>query len=93
MDTGIIQSAGQPVAKPLPTIWLKLPTAPLPLPDWAKFGRLSAKEVYNLLAQIGYDQSQWNYYAVGPDNQLGNVVETPGARMRRHEPVSKAQRL
>jgi len=76
MDTGIIQSAGQPVANPLPVIWLKLPTAPLTLPDWAKFGRLSAKEIYNLLAQIGYDQSQWNYYAVGSDNQLGRYQFT-----------------
>ena len=76
MDSGIVQSAAQPVANPLPPVWLNLPAAPAALPDWAKFGRLSATEIYNLLAQIGYDLTRWNYYAVGSDNQLGRYQFT-----------------
>jgi len=77
MDTGLRQAAGQTVQNPLPAAWINLPTAPVSLPDWAKFGRLSATEIYNLLCQIGYDQSQWNYYAVGAHNQLGRYQITP----------------
>jgi hypothetical protein len=76
-DNGIIQSAGQPVVNPLPVSWLQLPTAPLSLPDWANFGRLTAGQIRCLIAQIGYDQSQWNYSAVGSDNQLGRYQFTP----------------
>ena len=77
MDAGFILAAGQTVVNPLPIPWLKLPTAPVSIPNWANFGRLTSKEIYNLLCQIGYDQSQWNYYDVSITNQLGRYHISP----------------
>ena len=76
MDLGIIQATGQGVINPLPPAWVNLPKAPPGLPSWANFGRLTATEIQNLLAQIAYEQSQWNYAAIGTDHQLGRYQFT-----------------
>ena len=71
MDAGILQSLGQAVVAPMPLSWMKLPSAPPDLPRWANIGKLSSTQVRALAAQIGYDQSSWNYNLVGSANQLG----------------------
>ena len=71
MTTGIQAAQAQPIQNPLPTSWLGLPTAPPTPPSWAQFGGLSAIQIRNLLAQIAYDTSAWNYQLVGANNQLG----------------------
>ena len=71
MDAGILAAAGIPIATPLPTSWLGRADAPLQPPSWAKIGPLTSTQIKNLLAQIGYDQSQWNYGLVGENNTLG----------------------
>ena len=51
--------------------WLGRADAPLSFPAWANIGRLTPAEIRNLVAQIGYDKSIWNYELVGSNNQLG----------------------
>lgn len=71
MDTGILAARGTPIPNPLPISWLGLISAPLPPPAWAKIGNLSSIEIRNLQAQIGYNQSNWNYNLIGNNNELG----------------------
>lgn len=84
MDTGIQQASGQAVVDPLPTSWLGLAAMPTITPDWANTQRLTAVQGQNLLAQIGYNLSQWNYGKIGADNWLGRyqfsttILETYG---------------
>ena len=76
MDTGIQQASGQAVVDPLPTSWLGLAAMPTITPDWANTQRLTAVQGQNLLAQIGYDLSQWDYGKIGTNNQLGRYQFT-----------------
>ena len=71
MDIGIQYSSGLAIPTPLPTNWLGLASAPCPLPDWANTYRLTTTQHQNLVAQIGYDQSQWDYSKIGTNNQIG----------------------
>jgi hypothetical protein len=76
MDTGIQQASGQAVVNPLPTSWLGLAAMPTITPDWANTQSLTAVQGQNLLAQIGYDLSQWDYGKIGANNQLGRYQFT-----------------
>lgn len=71
MSTGPQQAAGVAIANPLPLSWLGRADMPLSLPQWASIAQLSTTNTRNLLAQIGYDKSNWNYQLVGTANQLG----------------------
>lgn len=77
MDTGINSASGQRVPTPLPVNWLGRPDAPSKMPDWASIFQLTTAETQNLLAQIGYDKSQWNYSKIGAGNALGRYQITP----------------
>lgn len=69
-DPGIKVSIGRPIQKPLPTSWLgKINMPPVP-PTWAGIGTLSNAQIRNLLAQIGYDLSEWDYKLV-KNNRIG----------------------
>jgi hypothetical protein len=70
-DIGIQNTVGVAAPNPLPVAWLGLVTAPSHIPDYALSNALTTKQNYNLVAQIGYDQSHWDYRKVGSDNQLG----------------------
>lgn len=70
-DIGINNASKVPVNNPLPVSWLGRADMPRGLPGWASFGVLSNKKVKNLLAQIGYDLSQWDYSMVSQDYQIG----------------------
>jgi|CryBogDrversion2_4_1035264.scaffolds.fasta_scaffold27104_2 hypothetical protein len=76
-DIGPTQATGQPVVNPLPVSWTNLPTAPATLPDWANFGRLTARQIQNLLFQIGYSLSQWDSQLIGINNALGRYQIQP----------------
>lgn len=71
MDLGIQSATGVPIATPMPKPWLGLPTAPPIPPAWADIKVLTSTQLRNLLAQIAYNLSQWNYNLVGASNQLG----------------------
>jgi hypothetical protein len=71
MDIGIQNAIGQTIKTPLPLSWLGLNTMPLAAPAWANTYRISLDQTQNLIAQIGYDKSTWNYQLVGNNNQLG----------------------
>jgi hypothetical protein len=70
-DLGISKALALPVNNPLPTSWLGRVDMPRGLPGWAAFGALSNKKVKNLLAQIGYDLSRWDYTMISADNKIG----------------------
>jgi hypothetical protein len=76
MDIGIHQASGQLVVDPLPTSWLGLASMPTITPDWANTQRLTAVQGQNLLAQIGYNLSRWDYAKIGSDNRLGRYQFT-----------------
>jgi hypothetical protein len=71
MDIGIEQAATRPILNPLPLSWLGLAVAPPLPPDWASIGALTSIQIRNLLAQIAYDLSEWDYKKIGTENQLG----------------------
>jgi len=71
MDAGLQQAAGISVVNPLPPSWMGLANSPPDIPSWAYIGGLSTSNIRALLAQIGYDQSAWNYKLIGANNQLG----------------------
>lgn len=77
MDQGIIQAGKQLPLTPVPQSWLGKPTAPLTRPDWAVISQLSKTQTQNLLAQIAYDASQWDYTKVGANNELGRYQHSP----------------
>jgi hypothetical protein len=70
-NIGPQQSTTQGIENPLPISWLGRSDAPPSLPATANIYRLKAVEVQNLLAQIAFDKSKWDYNKIGPANQLG----------------------
>lgn len=71
MEAGFLQAQSKIIVNSLPISWLGRADAPQTLPSWATIGHLTSVEVQNLLAEIGYDQSQWNYNLIGSNNELG----------------------
>ena len=71
MDLGIQAAAGLPIANTLPASWLGRSDMPLSPPAWAVIPALSNVQLRNLLAQIAYNESAWNYNLIGDDNELG----------------------
>lgn len=71
MDLGIQAAAGLPIANSLPVSWLGRSDMPLSPPSWATIPALSNVQLRNLLAQIAYNESAWNYKLIGNDNKLG----------------------
>lgn len=71
MDVGIKNSQSVAVVNPLPISWLGRSDAPMGFPSWANIDRLSYTQIQNLVAQVGYDKSAWDYTLVGANNQLG----------------------
>jgi len=76
MDIGIQQATRTAPISPLPTSWLGRSDMPVPCPDWAVIAQLSATQLRNLLAQIGYVTAAWDYKKIGADNQLGRYQFT-----------------
>jgi hypothetical protein len=76
MDAGINAAKAMPIPTPLPVSWLGLASAPELPPGWAAIPQLTSLQIRNLQAQIGYDQSRWNYSLVGESNQLGQYQFT-----------------
>ena len=71
MDTGIQLATRTAPPTPLPLSWLGRSDAPPSSPDWASIAQLSAVQQQNLLAQIAYVSSAWDYKKIGPNNELG----------------------
>lgn len=71
LDPGIKQSIGQSIPTPMPLSWVNLKAAAPTPPQWAKITHLTNTQVKNLLGQIGYDSSLWDYKKIGTDNRLG----------------------
>lgn len=71
MDVGIIQAAGHAPASTLPVSWIGKSNSPPVRPDWAAVGTLTTSQQKNLLSQIGYNLSLWDYAKVGTNNELG----------------------
>lgn len=84
MDAGIAQASRILPTSPLPVSWLGRSDTPHPRPDWAVIPVLTATQQRNLLAQIAYISSTWNYKKIGTNNELGryqfdtNTLETYG---------------
>ena len=77
MDAGIRQAARTAPVSPLPISWLGRSDMPVPCPDWAVIAQLSTVQLRNLLAQIGYVSSNWNYAKIGTANRLGRYQFAP----------------
>lgn len=77
MDIGQKAAAGVPITNPLPPAYMGLALAPPTPPAWAKFGSFTTTNIRNLLAQIAYDQSNWNYNLVGLGNLVGKYQFPP----------------
>ncbi len=75
-DIGFIQAAGIAVVNPLPVSWTGRVDAPSNAPAWADTDQLTSAQNKNLLAQIAYDKSNWDYAKVGASNQLGRYQFT-----------------
>jgi hypothetical protein len=80
MDPGIQAATGALVENQLPVSWLGRITTPgvsgMPMdpPNWATLvlnGALSNLQLKNLLAQIAYNESAWDYNLIGSNNKLG----------------------
>jgi hypothetical protein len=71
MDAGIAQATRTLPPDPLPVSWLGRPDAPHPCPDWAVIAQLSNTQQQNLLAQIAYVSSAWDYKKIGTNSELG----------------------
>lgn len=71
MDAGIAQASRQAPATPLPASWLGRADVPTARPDWAIIPVLSATQQENLLAQMAYNISIWDYKKIGTNNELG----------------------
>jgi hypothetical protein len=76
MDTGIQQASRQAPVTPLPVAWLGRADAATARPDWAVIAQLSTAEQRNLLSQIAYTSSTWNYNKIGSNNELGRYQIT-----------------
>lgn len=77
MNAGIQQAARTAPRDPLPVAWLGRADAPVSCPDWAVIAQLSATQLRNLLAQIAYTASNWDYKKIGSNNELGRYQVTP----------------
>jgi hypothetical protein len=71
MDTGIQLATRTAPSAPLPPSWLGRADAPPSAPDWSSIAQLSALQQQNLLAQIAYVSSSWDYKKIGVNNELG----------------------
>lgn len=84
MDAGIAQASRQAPSNPLPISWLGRADVPTARPDWAIVSQLTAVQQENLLAQMAYSISAWDYKKIGTNNELGRyqfdstVLETYG---------------
>ena len=84
MDAGIAQATRTLPPNPLPVSWLGRPDMTAACPDWAVIAQLSNTQQQNLLAQIAYVSSVWDYTKIGANNKLGryqfdtNILETYG---------------
>ena len=76
MDTGIQSASGQRVPTPLPVSWLGRPDTASKMPDWSTIFQLTTVETQNLLSQIGYDKSVWDYNKISTNNELGRYQFT-----------------
>lgn len=76
MDLGIVNAARTSVPNPLPQSWIGRADAPLAPPSWTTIAQLSSAQIKNLLAQIGYDLSAWDYNKIGEHNELGRYQFT-----------------
>lgn len=70
-DVGIQRASRRAPDQPLPVSWLGKANMPRPVPDWATIPALSSIQQRNLVAQLAYSQSSWDYNKIGSDNQLG----------------------
>jgi hypothetical protein len=70
-NIGPQQAMAQGIQTPLLPSWLGRADAPPGLPATANIYRLTSTEVQNLLAQIAYDKSGWDYTLIGENNRLG----------------------
>lgn len=71
MDAGIKAAFRQAPLNPLPLAWLGRAEAPQARPDWAVVANLTSTEHKNLVSQIAYTLSSWNYAKIGTSNELG----------------------
>jgi hypothetical protein len=71
MAQGITAAARTSVLNPLPNAWLGRADAPSTPPQWAGISAFGSTQIRNLLAQIAYDESTWNYSLIGNDNEVG----------------------
>jgi hypothetical protein len=71
MDTGIQQASRLAPVSPLPVSWLGRADVPTACPAWSTVTQLSAIQQRNLLAQISYFVSAWDYKKIGTNNKLG----------------------
>jgi hypothetical protein len=71
MINGILRAQGASINTPLPPSWLGRTDAPATTPPWSSIQQLNSTQIRNLVAQIGYDMSTWDYQLVGTSNQLG----------------------
>lgn len=77
MDIGLQQAILFPVPESVPESWLNKADAPPTPPLWANIDKLSSIQIKNLLAQIAYDASNWDYTKIGPKNKLGRYQISP----------------
>ena len=71
MDVGITAAGNSTVPNPLPNSWLGRADAPIAPPSLSGTSPLTSLQIRNLLAQIGYDLSTWDYSKIGTNNALG----------------------
>ena len=83
-DLGIISARGASVQTPLPIGWLGRTDAPISVPVTYQIPTLTPSQLECVVAQIGFDKSQWNYALIGDTSSLGryqfsaNQLETYG---------------
>lgn len=78
MDLGIQNAFRQAPLNPLPLAWLGRSEAPQPRPDWAAVSGLTATQHRNLLSQMAYTLSDWNYSKIGNNKELGRFqIDVP----------------
>ncbi len=70
-DIGIQRAARRAVSRALPISWLGQELMPRAVPDWATIKQLTSVQHKNLVAQLAYAISGWNYTLIGTNNELG----------------------
>ena len=71
MDYGQQQALQYPIPDSVPLSWLGRTTVPPIPPSWITIDTLTPTQIRNLMAQIAYDASDWDYTTIGGDNELG----------------------